>query len=117
MNGVEILTSFEVVTSRAFDWKAFWIAASVIFGIFLVAGFFAVVSEHFDWSYLVGAVAIGLFMSGAVGLTIGSVCSHPTEYETRYKVTISDEVSMNEFMEKYEIINQDGKIYTIRERN
>ena len=40
-----------------------------------------------------------------------------TKYETQYKVTISDEVKMDEFCEKYEIIEQDGKIYTVRERN
>lgn len=45
----------------------------------------------------------------------GKLSSYKTgEYE--YKVTISDEVSMNEFMKKYEIINQEGKIYTIKER-
>jgi len=38
---------------------------------------------------------------------------HPTgEYE--YKVTIDDTVSLNEFNEKYEITDQEGKIYTIR---
>ena len=40
---------------------------------------------------------------------------HTGEY-TQYKVTISDEINFVEFNEKYEIINQDGKIYTIRER-
>lgn len=39
----------------------------------------------------------------------------PTAYETHYKVLISDEVSMNEFLEQYEIIDQEGKIFTVRE--
>ena len=34
------------------------------------------------------------------------------EYE--YKVTIDNTVSMIEFYEKYEIVGQEGKIYTIR---
>ena len=34
--------------------------------------------------------------------------------EYKYKVTIDDTVSLNEFYEKYEIIDQEGKIYTIR---
>lgn len=33
-----------------------------------------------------------------------------------YTVTISDEVSFNEFTAKYEIIEQRGKIYVVRER-
>ena len=34
--------------------------------------------------------------------------------EYKYKVTIDDTVSLNEFYEKYEIIDQEGKIYTIK---
>ena len=40
----------------------------------------------------------------------------PTKYETRYKVTIYYDMLMNDFLEKYEIASQDGKIYTVRER-
>ena len=35
---------------------------------------------------------------------------------TCYKVTISDEVSFNEVSEKYDIIDQEGLIYTITEK-
>ena len=34
----------------------------------------------------------------------------------QYKVTIDETVSMVKFMDKYEIIDQEGKIYTVRER-
>ena len=50
------------------------------------------------------------------GILIGLGNASPTHYIPTYKVTISDEVSMNEFMDKYEILNQDGKIYTVKER-
>ena len=53
-------------------------------------------------------------MSGIEILTSQEVV---IEYETHYKVTISDEVEMNDFYETYEIVEQDGKIYTVRERN
>lgn len=33
-----------------------------------------------------------------------------------YKVIIDDSVSMNEFLDKYEILDQEGKIYTVKER-
>lgn len=116
MNGVEILTSVEVVASRAFNWTAFWIAASVIFGIFIVVGIIISVIDG-DCDGLIMCGVTGMVISVLFGTTLGAYTSHPTEYETHYKVTISDEVSMNEFMEKYEIINQDGKIYTIKKRN
>jgi hypothetical protein len=32
------------------------------------------------------------------------------------KVTIDDSVLMNEFLDKYEILDQEGKIYTVKER-
>ena len=40
----------------------------------------------------------------------------PTGEYTKYKVTISDTVNFVEFNEKYEVLEQDGKIYTIKER-
>lgn len=43
-------------------------------------------------------------------------CAFPEKY-IKYKVTISEEVSMTEFYELYEIIDVDGAIYTIREKN
>lgn len=44
-------------------------------------------------------------------------CLIPKEkHETRYQVTVDDSVSMNEFQNKYEIIEVEGKIYTVRER-
>ena len=45
----------------------------------------------------------------------GIIITVPTgKYE--YKVTISDEVNFVEFNNKYEIIDQDGLIYTIKEK-
>ena len=35
---------------------------------------------------------------------------------TNYKVTFSDEISFNEVVEKYDIIDQEGLIYTITEK-
>lgn len=48
---------------------------------------------------------------------MGITFETPSKYETQYKVAVSDEVLMNEFNEKYEIVEQEGKIYTVRERN
>jgi len=64
-------------------------------------------------------VVIGLIVGAILGAIVGVLpasYSTPIAYETQYKVTISDEVLMNDFLEKYEIIDQEGKIYTVRER-
>lgn len=57
-----------------------------------------------------------LFEDGMLsGQDIPAWTTLPKEYETRYKVIISDEVSMNDFTTRYKIIDQEGKIYTVRE--
>ena len=39
------------------------------------------------------------------------------KYQTRYEVTISDEVNFNEFNSRYEVVTQNGLIYTIIEKS
>ena len=88
MDGVSILNEFEVVTKTVFSWESFW------------------------WGALIGAI-FGLFF----GLLGGFVLKpKPVEYETRYEVSINEEVNMQEFMDKYEIIETRGSIYTVREK-
>lgn len=38
------------------------------------------------------------------------------KYQTRYEVTISNDVNFNEFHSKYEVVKQNGLIYTIVEK-
>ena len=61
---------------------------------------------------LCGMLGIIMIISGICSISIQTQVG---EY-TQYKVTISDEVNFTEFNDKYEIIEQDGKIYTIKER-
>ena len=53
----------------------------------------------------------------AASVTISCISYRQTMYEApEYKVTISDDVGFNEFNKKYEVVEQEGEIYTIRER-
>ena len=54
-----------------------------------------------------------LFVISLVLLFLAIFNSEPEH--TRYKVTISDEVNLVEFLEQYEILDTEGEIYTIRE--
>lgn len=58
----------------------------------------------------------GLLLIGLCSWCTGLLFSEMVEPEIAYKVTVEDSVSMNEFYEKYEILDIDGKIYTIKER-
>ena len=115
MAGVESLAMEEVAV--AFGWSI-W---GMLFGFIVAAGIFGLTGLFIEaaeggagWLvFISGTLIAGLIM----GLVFGSMDGEPTAYETRYKVTVSDEVPMNEFLARYEIIDQEGKIYTVRERD
>lgn len=60
----------------------------------------------------------GMSMVGALlGTVVWAAALDDTKRSTTtYDVLISDEVKMNEFNEKYEIVSRNGNIYTIKER-
>lgn len=112
MTGVEVLATEEVVTGSSFNWLGF--AITFIAVILVNAFIFAYKCEtRKDFLQCVGM--FGGILGFLFGFFIGASTALPMEYETHYKVTISDEVSLNEFLERYEIIDQEGQIYTIRE--
>ena len=64
---------------------------------------------------LVYVIFLGIFLTlFCSSFVIGSLS--PREEIIRYCVIVSDEVNFNEFMDKYKIIDQDGLIYTVEER-
>ena len=115
MNGIEILSSKEVASMFSFNWTSFGVLAGVLFAVFIVIGLIFSVKDK-DWAYLTLSSIVGIILAAMFGGLFGTITSTPTEYETQYKITISDEVSMNKFAEKYEILDQEGKIYTVREK-
>ena len=116
MQGVEILTSTQVATNLSLNWDAFWLTAMIILGVFVVFGVIIAIRDD-DYSAIVLTVIIGVFVGFVAGAFIGGIIfPTTTDNETQYKVTISDEVSMTEFYEHYEVIEQDGKIFTVREK-
>ena len=113
MNGVEILNEYAVNITPA------WVIVVCMLGI-IGAIIFAVtmegcISEVAEWICLVCAI-LCITTSLIVGL-VATCTDHFKEYShIEYKVTIDDSVPMNEFLDKYEIIDQEGKIYTVKER-
>ena len=109
MNGVIILNSYESLTN--FN--------SILLISILCAWFFAVaiLALFALLKYGCNSWKEPAFLVICVVLTIICGCLIPEDkYETRYQVTVDNSVSMNEFQNKYEIIEVEGKIYTIRER-
>lgn len=91
---------------------------SVIAGIFcfvsalalVCAAAYAICEDSFGVGCLAVVVAIVLTLIGISFITDKSVT-------VRYDVTISDSVSLKEFNKKYNILSQNGEIYTVVEKD
>ena len=117
MDGVTILNEFEVVTKTVFSWPAFWAGVLIGVGIALVAAIvFGLLEDSFA-AFITIFLVTSLLTSLFIGFFAGyKVCPEPVEYETHYEVSIDEDVNMQEFMDKYEIIETRGSIYTVREK-
>ena len=49
-------------------------------------------------------------------MILGAIDPQELTGKYEYKVTIDDTVSMTEFYEKYKVIEQEGEIWTIRDK-
>lgn len=113
--GVEILVTNEVYKYVGFNWGGFWIA----FGIIAVIGIISACLGGFRSLPIELKVVVIIFLlliTSLLSSFAGSISGPKALDYIQYKVTISDEVSMNEFTEKYKILDQEGKIFTIREK-
>ncbi len=110
MNGVEILSSETIYNTILPEWC---IAAGLICAIvFILLMAFCFANDHM----IIGTICVALaLIVGMVG-SLGGTPSKTDISHIEYKVTIDESVSMVEFLDKYEILDQEGKIYTVRER-
>lgn len=115
MNGVEILSSAQVASEFAFNWSAFWLSLGIMFGLGWIVGMIAWCFVR-EWQAVLASLIVCSLLGVWLGLGVADQNRTPIAYETQYKVTIDDSVSMNEFLDKYEILDQEGKIYTVKER-
>ena len=116
MDGVQILNQFEVVIETALNSHV--LLAGIITGI-LIALISGIVFElgYNDWKmfWIVFGV-VAMVLSPIIGLS-GAKRFSESKVETHYEVSINEKVNMAEFMDKYEILETRGAIYTVREKN
>ena len=109
MDGVIILNSYESLTNFG----------SILLMSILCAWFLAVAIVALFALLKYGCDSWKEFAILVVCVVLFIVCGcliPEDKYETHYQVTVDNSVSMNEFQNKYEIIEVEGKIYTVRER-
>lgn len=116
LEGINILNQTEIMESPLW----FSVVIIVLFIVSLISLIVGIIDAIKDFSnghtwifIIITTIAyIAILIMGNAG---SNVLTEPTgRYE--YQVTIDDSVSMNEFLEEYEIIKVDGKIYTIRDK-
>lgn len=114
MIGVEILATEKVVAAYEFSWVIYIGIIIVLASSGAAMGYCC--SDHPTIQDAIPGLIIGIMFGAVIGFFPASFMI-PREYETQYKVVVSDRVRMNEFLERYEIVDTDGRIYTVRERN
>ena len=98
-------------------WSTLTTIAAVLFGLWFLTFFVdkLVNKKTYDENtkFFAACALIVIIFVGVISCLFG----HKYEYEV-YKVKL-DESTINyvEFFEQYEVINQEGKIYTIKDRN
>lgn len=108
MNGVTILN--EYFTKSYFPGWCVIIISILLVICLLTTSIGIEERNNYFWVGLCCGVGFAVF------LVYGWYVSEQPSSIKEYQVIISDNVSMIEFMEKYEIINVEGKIYTVREK-
>ena len=113
INGVTVLASEVVMTSSTLGNALFGLCvliAIIGFFCFLIGGIFDILPLAIGGVITIGAsFAFGLL----VCLPIDSITKVP-DY-TKYEVIIDDSISIGEFMNTYEVLEQRGHIYVVKE--
>jgi uncharacterized membrane-anchored protein YitT (DUF2179 family) len=110
MEGIEILSSEIIYNTILPEW-------CLALGLCLAITFVIVTT----WAFLEAKYNLALLFLIMIVVSIVIACLGDTKSKTyishiEYKVTIDNSVLMNEFLDKYEILDQEGKIYTITEK-
>lgn len=119
-NGLILLNTKEALEYVKTDWyfagePASWVALIIITTLVIVG----VISIIYGiQEYEEGATALGIvIIIIAIIITIATLIHEVNKTYPQYQVTITEKTNMKEFYEKYDIINQDGLIFTIRDKD
>ncbi len=119
-NGLILLNTIDASEHVKFEWyfanePASWIAI-IITTILVVVGVIGII--YGIQEYEEGAIGFGIVMIGiAIIITTFTLIHEVNKTYPQYQVTITEKTNMKEFYEKYDVVNQDGLIFTIRDKD
>ena len=105
LNGIEVLNKVEM-------YKEFPMILCIPIVVFSVIG----ICFMFEDGLKNKLLAILFLLCFLISLICGIIITEQPSGVIQYQVTISDNVSMVEFNERYEVIKVEGKIWTIVEK-
>lgn len=122
-NGLILLNTIEMSEHVKFDWyfagkPASWIAVIgaailIIIGILLL-----IKAQNASYDDRDGIIVFGIMcILLSVGIIIITLIHEVTKPYPQYQVTITEKTNMKEFYNKYDILKQDGMIFTIRDKD
>lgn len=117
LKGINVLNTYDVVSSEWNDniFPAVAFACLAVIGIALVI-YILLDSERIQ-DAVVPVLLVSLFTLACMFASIYGFTHLPeNKYQTRYEVTINDDVNFNEFTSKYEVVKHEGLLYTIIEK-
>ena len=108
LDGITILNSYDVISWT--NMTAILCFCFIVLGV--VCGLFALFTVGHDWlpSFLLGGVIVCSFIAVSLGVFGTKITT------TYYEVTIDETVNFVEFTDRYNVVEQAGKIYTITEK-
>lgn len=117
IEGVNVLNTYDIV-------KPEWEERALLSFLGCCIAVCLVVIIIYVWSFskqkgdaVVPCVICGVFVLLSIFVAICAFTHSPeTRYQRRYEVTISDDVNFNELNSRYEVVKQEGLIYTIVEK-
>ena len=113
MKGVLILHEFHPLNSNGFMLITF----GSILAIVLIILCIAIIHAKDKKDAVIGFGVIGIFAAFIITIMVAACWNNPITGKTYYKVYCDETVNIQEFNEKYEVIEQEGIMYIVEERN
>ena len=117
-NGLILLNTLESSEHVKFDWyfagkPISWIAI-IGAAILVIFGILFIMNANYDD----GITAFGIIcIVIAIGIVVGTFMHEVQKPYPQYQVTITEQTNMKEFYDKYDILKQEGMIFTIRDKD
>lgn len=117
LKGINVLNMYDVVSSEYHEVIFPAVAFTCIAVALIIIIIYILLDSKQKRDAFVPCAICGFLLFISMFASIYGFTHLPeNKYQTRYEVTINDDVNFNEFRSKYQVVKQEGLIYTIVEK-